>query len=62
MSWEKTAIVFVISLCLPLSGCLGPSEEGDTRIDSVTLVERPNPCSFPSESVTQSMISLTMNG
>ena len=43
MSWEKIALVFVISLCLPLSGCLGPSEEGDTRIDSVTLVERPNP-------------------
>ena len=62
ISWEKAAIVFVISLCLPLSGCLGSSEDGNTRIDSVTLVERPNPCSFPSESVTQSTISLTMNG
>tara|TARA_B100000459_G_scaffold132669_1_gene87571 strand:- start:182 stop:1189 length:1008 start_codon:yes stop_codon:yes gene_type:complete len=56
-----TLLTVLLLLAIPLSGC---TEQGpqSTKIESESLVEISNPCSLPSQSIQQSMISIDVNG
>ena len=57
--------VFFVILTLfsvSLSGCIGSSEEDMIESQGETLIDVQNPCLIPTESETQSVISLFVNG
>ena len=57
--------VFFVVLTLfsvSLSGCIGSSEEDMIESQGETLIDVQNPCLIPTESETQSVISLFING
>lgn len=53
-------LAFVV-LSLPLSGCAEPITEKE-QIDAEVLVQVEDPCSLPSEPITQSMTIISVNG
>jgi polyhydroxybutyrate depolymerase len=53
-------LAFVV-LSLPLSGCTEPITEKE-QIDAEVLVQVEDPCSLPSEPITQSMTIISVNG
>ena len=53
-------LAFVV-LSLPLSGCVEPITEKE-QIDAEVLVQVEDPCSLPSEPITQSMTIISVNG
>ena len=55
-----TAIVF--SSLMLLSGCISSSTDEDSMLEGETLVELDNPCFVMSESLTQSLTSIEVNG
>ena len=58
---KQTIFWILILLALPLSGCTSSTSE-DYEFKGETLVESQNPCQEPSESMTQSMTSILVNG
>ena len=58
---KQTIFWILILLALPLSGCTSSPSE-DYEFKGETLVESQNPCQEPSESMTQSMTSILVNG
>jgi len=57
--------VFFVVLTLfsvSLSGCIGSSEEDTIESQGEPLIDVQNPCLIPTESETQSVISLSVNG
>ena len=61
INYRQTILVIVILITMPLSGCTGSSTDV-SDLEGETLVEVENPCLQPSESITQSMTSLLVNG
>ena len=61
---SRVSFVFVIFslLSVSLSGCIESSDDGDNEPRGDTLVEVQNPCMLSTESETQSMISIFVNG
>ena len=53
-------LAFVV-LSIPLSGCAEPITEKE-QIDAEVLVQVEDPCSLPSEPITQSMTIISVNG
>jgi len=62
MKHKRTVLMIIVLLLMPLSGCVGPSTGGESESPGTELVTIENPCFSPSESMTQSMISLFVNG
>ena len=63
MAQGKFALfAILLLLAIPLSGCTEQAGGEREEIESETLVEVANPCSLPSESVQQSMISIDVDG
>ncbi len=54
-------IVIILLFAVPLSGCTEPPRENIT-LQGETLVEVQNPCSEPSQSLTQSVTSILVGG
>ena len=62
MNYTKQTYFFIfILLALPLSGCTS-SPSQSTASQGETLTETEKPCLQPSESITQSMTSVMVNG
>ena len=63
MAQGKFALfAILLFLAIPLAGCTEQAGGEREEIESETLVEVANPCSLPSESVQQSMISIDVDG
>lgn len=58
----QTLITILLVLSIPLSGCTEPMAEEKEVIEAEELVEVANPCSLPSEPITQSMTVVSVNG
>ncbi len=58
---KQTIFWILILLALPLSGCTSSPSEG-YDFQGETLIETKNPCLQPSDSLTQSMTSILVNG
>ena len=54
--------VTIFFLALPLAGCLEDEVSEIKKIEAEELVEVDNPCSMPSESIIQSMITIQAHG
>ena len=51
-------LVTIFFLALPLAGCLEDEVSENKKIEAEELTEVDNPCSMPSEPITQSMITI----
>ena len=58
---RQAVLIFCIFLSMPLTGCIGSSIE-NLNLDDEILTEVEDPCSQPSQSITQSMSSVSVNG
>ncbi|MED5375618.1 MAG: hypothetical protein VX892_03815, partial [Candidatus Thermoplasmatota archaeon] len=58
---RQAVLIFCIFLSMPLTGCIGSSIES-LNLDDEILSEVEDPCSQPSQSISQSMSSVTVNG
>ena len=54
--------VTIFFLALPLAGCLEDGVSENKKIEAEELIEVDNPCSMPSEPITQSMITIQAHG
>ena len=59
---KKAILMMCLLLTLPLSGCTGQTSTNTQTLQGETLVEVQNPCMNPSASVSQSLISILVNG
>ena len=58
---SPSVLLAILMLTIPLSGCLEDSISEGTELDKGNAVFV-NPCTLPSESLTQSFIDIDVNG
>ena len=58
----NSLVLVVLLLTLSLSGCLSDSSGGDSEAVSEAAETTFSPCLEPSASLTQTMVSITVNG
>ncbi len=54
-------LIFCVFLTMPLTGCIGSSIDNSILVDEI-LIEVEDPCLLPSQSISQSMTSISVNG
>ena len=59
---RKAFLMICLLLTLPLSGCTSSTPSQSQTLEGETLVEIQNPCTNPSEAISQSLISIMVNG
>ena len=57
----QAILIFCILLMMPLTGCIG-SSVGNSISEDETSFQIENPCLLPSQSISQSMTSISVNG
>ena len=62
MGTKKMISAIIFSSLMLLSGCMSSSTDEDSVLEGETLVELDNPCLVMSESLTQSLTSIEVNG
>ena len=62
MARLETVFRYNLFLALPLAGCLEAEVSENKKIEAEELIEVDNPCSMPSEPITQSMITMQAHG
>ena len=62
MGTKRMITTIVFSSLMLLSGCISSSTDEDSMLEGETLVELDNPCFVMSESLTQSLTSIEVNG
>ncbi|RJU87052.1 MAG: hypothetical protein DWC02_03525 [Candidatus Poseidoniales archaeon] len=58
---SSSILLATLILIIPLSGCLEDSISDDTQLDSESVV-LVDPCTLPSQSLTQSFVEINVNG
>ena len=59
---KQTILVIFLLISIPLSGCTNPSTSDELVLQGNTLVEIENPCLNATQSISQSTISVLVNG
>ena len=59
---KQTILVFFLLISIPLSGCTSPSTSDELVLQGNTLVEIENPCLNATQSISQTTISVLVNG
>lgn len=59
---KKAFLMMCLLLTLPLAGCMSSTPSQSQTLEGETLVEIQNPCTNPSEAISQSLISIMVNG
>ena len=57
----QSILIFCVLLMMPLTGCIGSSVDNSISEDE-TSFQIENPCLLPSQSISQSMTSISVNG
>ena len=57
----QAILIFCVLLMMPLTGCIG-SPEDNSILEDETSFQIENPCLLPSQSISQSMTSISLNG
>ena len=57
----QAILIFCVFLTMPLTGCIGSSVENSILDDEISI-ELQDPCLLPSQSISQSMTSISVNG
>tara|TARA_S200000501_G_scaffold374447_1_gene424026 strand:+ start:974 stop:1933 length:960 start_codon:yes stop_codon:yes gene_type:complete len=57
----QAILIFCVFLTMPLTGCIGSSIDNSILVDEI-LIEVEDPCLLPSQSISQSMTSISVNG
>ena len=62
METKRMISAIIFSFLMLLSGCMSSSSDDGPKLEGENLVELDNPCSVMSESLTQSLTSIEVNG